>query len=143
MNSLLKLTALCFLSMSFFLYFFSWRSMTSSTRSMETYMSLLTCSERIILPFTGIVTSIFCRSFSTLSVTIISVSGVKYFSSFPSLSVTAAFKPSVTSMFFPLIVKRILSNPFSFGLQQRSLSRPLLCSNYTISQINCNNFRIN
>ena len=40
-----------------------------NTKSMETYMSLLTCSERMILPFTGMVTSIFCLSFSTLKVT--------------------------------------------------------------------------
>ena len=40
-----------------------------STRSMDTYISLLTCSERIMFPFTGMVTSIFCLSFSTLKVT--------------------------------------------------------------------------
>ena len=40
----------------------------------------------------------------TLSVTLQTVSGVKYFSSFASLSSTAARSPSVTSMFFPLIV---------------------------------------
>ena len=89
--------------------------MTSSTRSMDTYISLLTCSERMMLPLTGIVTSIFCLSFSTLMVTMISVSGVKYLSNFPSLSVTALRRPSVTSMFLPLIVKRISSTPLSIN----------------------------
>lgn len=41
------------------LIFFNCLSMISSTRSMDTYISLLTCSERIMLPFTGMVTSIF------------------------------------------------------------------------------------
>ena len=41
------------------LIFFSCLSMISSTRSIDTYISLLTCSERIILPLTGMVTSIF------------------------------------------------------------------------------------
>ena len=89
--------------------------MISSTRSMDTYMSLLTCSERMILPFTGIVTSIFCLSFSTLKVTCASVSAVKYFSSLPILSSTAALKPSVTSIFFPTIINFISLIP-SIGL---------------------------
>ena len=104
MNSCLKKLPACCLSTSLFLYFFSCLSMISSTRSIDTYMSLLTCSERMMLPFTGIVTSIFCLSFSTLKVTCTSVSGVKYFSSLPILSSTAVLKPGVTSIFLPIII---------------------------------------
>ena len=100
------------LATSLFLYFRSCLSITSSTRSTDTYISSLVCSERIMFPFTGMVTSIFWRSFSTLSVTIISVSGVKYLSSFPNFCSIASFKPGVTSMFFPLIIKFILVNSF-------------------------------
>ena len=72
-----------FLIMSFFLYLRIWRSMISSTRSMDTYISVLDSSARMVLPLTGIVTSIFCRSFCALSATITSVSGVKKCSSLP------------------------------------------------------------
>ena len=94
------------------LYLRSCLSITSSTRSIDTYISLLTCSERITCPFAGIVTSIFCLSFSTLSVTYTSVSGLKNFSSFDSFSSTACLSPSVNSMFFPEIVILMMSNPF-------------------------------
>ena len=40
----------------------------------------------------------------TLSVTIISVSGVKYLSSFPNFCSMVDFKPGVTSIFLPLII---------------------------------------
>ena len=86
--------------------------MISSTRSMDTYMSLLVCSERMMLPLTGIVTSIFWRSFSTLRVTMISVSGVKYLSSFPNFCSIVSLRPGVTSMFFPLMIKFIRFDSF-------------------------------
>ena len=67
----------------------------------------------MILPLTGIVTSIFCLSFSTLRVTLTSVSGAKNLSSFPSFSSTADFNPSVISIFLPVIIKRMMFNSFS------------------------------
>ena len=120
------------LSAILFLYLRSWRSITSSTRSMDTYISLLTCSERMIFPFTGMVTSIFCLSFSTLKVTMTFVSGVKYFSSLPSFSLTAAFNPSVTSIFFPLMVIFIMPNPFALKFY-RFFTSPVSNSNYSNS----------
>ena len=120
------------LSAILFLYLRSWRSITSSTRSMDTYISLLTCSERMMFPFTGMVTSIFCLSFSTLKVTMTFVSGVKYFSSLPSFSLTAAFNPSVTSIFFPLMVIFIMPNPFAFKFY-RFFTSPVSNSNYSNS----------
>ena len=41
----------------------SWRSITSTTRSIDTYMSSLPSSARIMCPFIGMVTSIFCLPF--------------------------------------------------------------------------------
>ena len=78
--------------------------------------SLLTCSDLMIFPFIGIVTSIFCLSFSTLKVTTTSVSGVKYRSSLPSLSSTAVLSPWETVMFFPLIINFIVPSPLLFIL---------------------------
>ena len=107
-----KSAALRFLSISLFLYFFNWRSITSSTSSIDTYISLLSCSLLMIWPLTGIVTSIFCCSFWTLSVTWTSVSEAKNLSSLPSFSSTASLSPSVTTMFLPVIMKRIIPSPY-------------------------------
>ena len=67
----------------------------------------------MMLPLTGIVTSIFCLSFSTLKVTLTSVSGAKNLSSFPSFSSTADFNPSVISIFLPVIINLMMSNSFT------------------------------
>jgi hypothetical protein len=45
-------------------------------------------------------------------VTLHGVSSLKYLSSFESLSSTAAFKPSVNSMFLPVIVSLMIISPF-------------------------------
>ena len=100
----LRYATFCSLSMSFLRCFVTCLSITSTTRSIETYISSLTCSALMMCPFIGMVTSIFCLSFSTLNVTCAPVSAAKYFSSFESLSCTAFLSPSVTSMFLPLIM---------------------------------------
>ena len=109
------------LAISLSLYFLICLSRTSTTRSMDWYMSSVDSSARITLPFTGMVTSIFCISFCVERVTLQGVSAWKNLSNFPSFFSTIFFKPSVKLMVLPVMLNFIIESFLSLFFRSRSL----------------------